>query len=50
MVYIHIADKIRKREMDKLQNAFSSYTLETTKTGLSAPNVPKETKPALISN
>lgn len=28
MVYIHIADKIRKREMDKLQNAFSAYTLE----------------------
>lgn len=28
MVYIHIADKIRKREMDKLQDAFSSYTLE----------------------
>jgi len=28
MVYIHIADKIRKREMEKLQQAFSSYTLE----------------------
>jgi len=28
MVYIHIADKIRKKEMDKLQSAFSSYTLE----------------------
>lgn len=28
MVYIHIADKIRKKEMEKLQNAFSAYTLE----------------------
>ncbi|MGY4385626.1 integrase/recombinase XerD [Pedobacter sp. UYP24] len=27
MIYIHIAEKIKAKEMDKLQNAFSSYTL-----------------------